>query len=103
MGVAFFDVVRESVRVARSTVDDVCTAVGAIGFRAREKAALGRLVAGAPAVVATGGGTAVDPDNLGRMRQRGVVVSLAADLEVSLARAAGGIGRPLLGRPADEV
>ncbi|MBE7452286.1 MAG: 3-dehydroquinate synthase [Kofleriaceae bacterium] len=68
-------------------------------FRRREAAALAELAAApTPAVIATGGGAAPWGDNLARMRAAGLVVTLAVDLDVALARAAGG-DRPLLGQP----
>ena len=73
-------------------------------FRAREAAALARLCArGGSDVVATGGGAATFGDNLERMRAAGLVVALAVDLDVALARVAASGPRPLLERPAAEL
>lgn len=69
---------------------------GEQGFRHREKAALQRVLQDRKQVVATGGGAVMDPDNLSRMRERGVVVCLWAPPETILERAAQDNRRPLL-------
>jgi shikimate kinase/3-dehydroquinate synthase len=73
-------------------------------FRRREAAALARVIAtGEAAMVATGGGAAGWGDNLARMKAAGLVVALAVDLDVALARVAASGPRPLLARPAAEL
>ena len=69
-------------------------------FRRREAEALAALAADdTPRVIATGGGAATWGDNLARMRAAGLVVTLAVDLDVALARASASGPRPLLGQP----
>ncbi len=71
-----------------------------VDFRRREAEALAALATDAtPRVIATGGGAATWGDNLARMRAAGLVVTLAVDLDVALARAAASGPRPLLGQP----
>jgi shikimate kinase len=65
-------------------------------FRAVERRVLAEAVQ-MDAVVATGGGTIADPENLKCMRAAGPVICLTADLDVILERTAAGSGRPLLG------
>ncbi|MBK7536344.1 MAG: 3-dehydroquinate synthase [Myxococcales bacterium] len=50
-------------------------------------------------VVATGGGAAAHGDNLARMRQAGLVVTLAIDPKLAVERAGDVAARPLLARP----
>ncbi|SBV91179.1 Shikimate kinase [uncultured delta proteobacterium] len=65
------------------SVADIVAEGGWPAFRALEKAALAEAVArmregGGPAVIATGGGIVLDPENRERMRAEGVVAYLAA-------------------------
>jgi shikimate kinase / 3-dehydroquinate synthase len=102
-GLPFVDLDDDVVAAAGQPVPAIFAAEGEAGFRARERAALAARAATGGAVVATGGGAATDPANLAVMRHSGLVVALGAPLEVALARAGDAGGRPLLGRPLDEV
>ncbi|WP_420455390.1 shikimate kinase [Rubrivirga sp.] len=72
-------------------------------FRAAETEALRETTAGEGLVVATGGGTLVDPSNLVVARMAGPVVWLRPSVDVLLRRLGRARGRPLLadaaGRP----
>lgn len=48
-------------------------------------------------VIATGGGVVLRPENMARLRQRGVIVGLQAHPQAILSRVGGGNDRPLLG------
>jgi shikimate kinase len=67
-------------------------------FRARERAVIAALAAGPPAVVATGGGAWVDPENRRALADWGRTVVLTAPLDVIRARIGGDPSRPLAGR-----
>ena len=54
------------------------------------------LPAGADAVIALGGGTLLQPENLRAVQDRGLLVWLECSLEESLARCESGPQRPLL-------
>lgn len=69
---------------------------GEAGFRRRESQLLDELSAGPPLVLATGGGAILDPDNRRRLRERGYVVYLEAQVEAQLARTGRSRHRPLL-------
>jgi shikimate kinase len=69
---------------------------GEAGFRRRETQALAAVLAGTPAVIATGGGAVLDAGNRAAMRAAGTVVYLALDPTTQLARLQGDTGRPLL-------
>ncbi|MFN8642987.1 MAG: shikimate kinase [Candidatus Binatia bacterium] len=73
---------------------------GEAAFRAAEKRAIGEALAVPRAVVATGGGAILDPDNLAALRAAAPIVRLTAAPDVLLARArAAGPTRPLLRTP----
>jgi shikimate kinase len=79
------------------TVSEIFAADGEAAFRAAEKEALDRALAVEGAVVATGGGTAVDAANLRAIRAAAPLVCLTARPELIVARAAAqGDARPLL-------
>ena len=69
---------------------------GEPGFRAREKRVIDELTLMADAVIATGGGAVLDPDNRKCLSERGFVVYLHAPLEHLLARTRGDTNQPLL-------
>jgi shikimate kinase len=68
---------------------------GEAAFRARERELVRELAAGAPCVVATGGGLWVDPGNRARLATAFDRVVLTAPLEVLAARVGGDPDRPL--------
>ena len=65
-------------------------------FRAEEKRLLAELVAGAPAVIAAGGGAILDPDTRALADSRAISIWLDADLEILADRLRGATDRPLL-------
>lgn len=71
---------------------------GEASFRRREAEVVRSVLADAtPAVVATGGGAVIDPDNRAAMTVAGLVVWLRAHPEELAVRVASGPDRPLLG------
>ena len=56
------------------------------GFRIAETAALRRACAGAPCIVATGGGVVTREENIALMRENGLVVFLCRPLEAIIAQ-----------------
>jgi 3-dehydroquinate synthase len=71
---------------------------GEPAFRALESAALADALGMPDAVIATGGGVVLDPENRRRLRERAVVVHLHAEVDDQLSRLAGATDRPLLAR-----
>ncbi|MFV8834377.1 shikimate kinase AroK [Aquisalimonas sp.] len=69
---------------------------GEAGFRQREKAVIDELTAGSPAVLATGGGAVLDPENRHHLRERGTVVYLQTSVDEQLRRTGKDKRRPLL-------
>ncbi|WP_417220404.1 shikimate kinase [Arthrobacter sp.] len=101
LGVAFIDTDAE-VTAAHGSIADIFAAGGEPAFRALESAALAEAsTTGEPAVIATGGGAVLAPENRALLRA-GYTVYLETDLETVTARIAGAPGRPLLeGNPLD--
>jgi shikimate kinase len=69
---------------------------GEPAFRAMESRMIERVAERTECVVATGGGAIVNPANLQKLKSCGVVVTLAADADAILRRAANDDTRPLL-------
>ena len=102
LGVSFYDTDAEVAKAFEITVGELWDRLGEPGFRALEKAVVLRL-AGEPAIVATGGGTVLDPENRQVMTASGSVVWLQAPPEVLLERVGASTGRPLLDRAEDRL
>ena len=96
LGAAFVDVDACIEADAAESIPALFAAEGEAGFRRRESDALRAVLAGAPAVVATGGGAVLDAGNRAAMRAAGTVVYLTVDPATQLARLRGDTGRPLL-------
>lgn len=95
LGVAFIDTDAE-VTATHGSIPEIFAAGGEPAFRALETAALREAAGGPePAVVATGGGAVLAPENRELLRS-GYTVYLETDLETVRARIAGTPGRPLL-------
>jgi shikimate kinase len=74
---------------------------GEVGFRRREHAVLAELARLRDAVIATGGGAVLDPENRRLMRENGTVIYLNVSLEHLHHRTARDMNRPLLAQSAD--
>lgn len=72
---------------------------GEAGFRAREKAIIAELTRRPDIILATGGGTILDPDNRRCLAGRGFVVYLCTSVDEQLRRTRGDTHRPLLQTP----
>ncbi|MCE2474243.1 MAG: shikimate kinase [Alphaproteobacteria bacterium] len=81
---------------AGQTIADMFARDGEEAFRRVEEAVLGRLLEGAPAVIATGGGAFLRPTNRARIREAALSVWLRADLDVLVGRIRRPATRPLL-------
>ncbi|MCA1715198.1 MAG: shikimate kinase, partial [Gammaproteobacteria bacterium] len=95
---AFVDADRVIEARTGASVSTIFDCEGEPGFRARERAALGELLAASDTLVATGGGVVLDPDNRQLLRERGFVVHLHVGIDEQLARLARDRSRPLLQR-----
>ncbi len=98
LGTRFFDSDDEIERAANLTVPEIFERYGEAHFRSGERRVLARLLSGAPAVIATGGGAFMDSETRALVGARAVSVWLRAALDVLLHRTAGRTHRPLLNR-----
>ena len=84
-------------RRAGRSIAEIFAQEGEPGFRRLEREAVRQVARAQRAVVATGGGVILNPDNMSDLRRRGWIVALTADADVLLARVGqDGGGRPLL-------
>jgi shikimate kinase len=95
LGCMFVDLDAEIVATAGRPINDIFTHNGEQAFRSLESACLERVLGGARAVIATGGGIVIADDNRSKMRSRGVVVNLVVSLPQVLNRLHGAADRPL--------
>ena len=96
LGLRFVDLDAVVEARAGARVSEIFAREGEAGFRARERDALNDTMAGAAAVVASGGGAVLSPENRRAMRSRGFVVHLSAGVDTQLQRLARDRTRPLL-------
>jgi shikimate kinase len=96
LGLDFADTDAEVVARTGCSIAHLWGERGEAAFRDMERAALRHLADRDPAVIATGGGAVLDPDNVATMRRSGLVVWLTAT-DATLARRVGdATTRPLL-------
>lgn len=96
-GVGFVDLDRVVEDLAGAAVADIFTARGEPAFRELEREAMDRVVAGTPAVIASGGGWAAQPGNLAAVERRALVIYLAVSPDTAARRLADDpVVRPLL-------
>jgi len=77
-------------------ISEIFTRFGEEKFRDAETEALGQLSGGVPAIIVTGGGIVLRPENVRMIRALGKVVSLEADEETLFRRISRRPNRPLL-------
>ena len=77
----FVDLDEEIVRFEGRSIPEIFADAGDAGFRVLETAALRRVCAGSPCIVATGGGIVTREENIALMRETGLVVFLCRPLE----------------------
>ena len=98
LGAGFIDSDDEIEKAANLTVSEIFARYGEPHFRAGERRVLARILAGPPAVVATGGGAFMDDETRALVLKGAVSVWLRATLDVLVHRTAGRGRRPLLNR-----
>lgn len=96
LGCQFIDLDALIVAEAGMSIKEIFAAQGEPYFRALEADMVRRLVSEKGAVVSTGGGVVIDPENRRRMRAHGVVVNLTATAQAIRERLAADNERPLL-------
>jgi shikimate kinase len=95
LGVPFVDADTEIESAASMTIPEIFEKHGEGYFRAGEARVIARLLDGGPQVLATGGGSIMDPNTRALIREKGVSVWLKADLDVLMKRTKRRSDRPL--------
>lgn len=90
-------------RSAGRKIRDIFETEGESAFRALEREAIRRAVESPGAVITTGGGAVLDPDNVGRLKSAGWMIALTASAETIYRRARTKSHRPLLAGHADQL
>ena len=96
LGLKFIDCDEEIERRSGADITWIFDIEGESGFRERESAVLDELTSRDGVLLATGGGAVLRKENRERLKGRGMVVHLDADLELLVERTARGGKRPLL-------
>jgi len=98
----FLDADSEIEKAANLSIAEIFASYGEGEFREGEKRVVARLLAGGPAVLATGGGAFISEETRERCRAEGVTIWLRADVPVLLERVRKKGNRPLLNRDDPE-
>lgn len=96
LDMAFVDADEEIVKAAGCSIDDIFELYGEEAFRDVEEKVISRLLEEGPQVMATGGGTFMNPKTRALIAAGSVSVWLRAELDVLVRRIRRRGGRPLL-------
>lgn len=96
LGLPFVDADAEIETAAGMTIAEIFERYGEPHFRDGERRVIARLVAGAPQVIATGGGAFLDPETRALILARCTAIWLDADIDTLARRVARRDHRPLL-------
>jgi len=96
LGMPFRDADSEVEEAAGRSIADIFAELGEEAFRDGERKVIARLLAGAPHVLATGGGAFMNEETRALIKERAVSVWLKGDLEVLARRVARKSDRPLV-------
>jgi shikimate kinase len=77
-------------------IPQIFSSQGEAAFRKLESLMVERVAIRAGCVIATGGGTIVNPQNFDSLKRSGVIITLTADIPTILQRAGSGDDRPML-------
>ncbi len=98
LGLKFIDADAEIERAAGCTIEEIFDRHGEVAFRDGERRVIERLLGQAVQVLATGGGSFMDPRTRAAIHGRAISVWLRADLDLLLKRTGRRNNRPLLKR-----
>jgi shikimate kinase len=96
LGLTFVDADTEIEAAAGMSIAEIFAAHGEAYFRSGEARVIARLLEGGPQVMATGGGSIMNPDTRALIGAKGVSIWLDADYEVLLRRVKRRTDRPML-------
>ena len=99
LGLRFFDCDDAIVDRTGASINLIFDIEGEAGFRERESAMLAELAGQHDALIATGGGAVLDPQNRRLMKESGFVIWLKTSVEQQARRLAKDQKRPLLQTP----
>jgi shikimate kinase len=92
----FLDADAEIEKAANLSISEIFEQYGEAHFREGEERVIARLLAGGPAVLATGGGAFMSAETRKRCRAKGITIWLKAEVPVMLERVRKKSNRPLL-------
>lgn len=101
LGLAFVDTDVEIERITGKTIYDLFQKYGAIRFYSEEALVVKKISAREGVVIATGGSTIQNNENLRLLRKNGVIVLISSTPEVIYNRVKSSRHRPMLERSAD--
>ncbi len=96
LGLRFADADAEIERAAGCTIEEIFERHGEAAFRDGERRVIQRLLGQSVQVLATGGGSFMDPKTRAAIHEQGISVWLRADLDLLLKRTGRRNYRPLL-------
>ncbi|GAB6171419.1 shikimate kinase [Paradesulfitobacterium aromaticivorans] len=103
LGWDFIDTDSEIERITEMSVAEIFRRHGETRFRSEENLMVKRLMTRENCVIATGGGTVLNPENQAILSGIGVVISLYAPVETILDRVGQRTDRPLLKTGREEI
>jgi len=101
LNLSFFDSDHEIIDKTGVSIEHIFDIEGEEGFRNRESQILSELYQKSGAIIATGGGIVLRPENRAIMQQSGVVVYLTSSIEQLLSRTSKSKNRPILEKSLD--
>ena len=101
LGIPFIDADTEIESAAGMTIPEIFEKHGEPYFRAGEARVIARLLDNGPQVLATGGGSVMDPQTRALIGQKGISIWLKADIDVLLKRTKRRNDRPLVEKLKD--
>ena len=101
LGIPFIDADTEIESAAGMTIPEIFEKHGEPYFRAGEARVIARLLDNGPQVLATGGGSVLDPQTRALIGQKGISIWLKADIDVLLKRTKRRNDRPLVEKIKD--
>ena len=101
LGIPFIDADTEIESAAGMTIPEIFEKHGEPYFRAGEARVIARLLDNGPQVLATGGGSVMDPQTRALIGQKGISIWLKADVDVLLKRTKRRNDRPLVEKIKD--
>jgi shikimate kinase len=101
LGIPFIDADTEIEGAAGMTIPEIFEKHGEPYFRAGEARVIARLLDNGPQVLATGGGSIMDPQTRALIGQKGISIWLKADIDVLLKRTKRRNDRPLVEKIKD--